>query len=296
MTPPLILHIPHASRLIPAEDRVAMVPDDATLAHELLRMTDAWTDKLVEVVTVPATRIVFPVSRLVVDPERFPEDAEEPMAEKGMGAVYTRLSTGEPLRHPDAAERARLMDRYYWPHHRRLDEAVDAALAEHGRALIVDVHSFSSVPLPHEPDQDPQRPELCIGCDAFHSPFRDDQEAVQIGMEAGFDTVAINRPFAGSLVPAKHWQRTRDVKSVMIEVRRDLCMDEETGKQWRNFGAVAAGTAWVIEALVRGCTDWASNPVVRGGGAIRLRPPPQGNRRRHPSPSRHSKQEPERLA
>lgn len=245
----LILHIPHASRLIPAEDRAAMVPDDATLARELLRMTDAWTDRLVEGVTVPAVRIVFPVSRLVVDPERFPEDADEPMSIKGMGAVYTRLSTGEPLRRPDPAERARLLDRYYWPHHRRLDEAVDAALAEHGSALIMDVHSFSAVPLPHEPDQEPQRPELCIGFDAFHSPFRSDEEAVQIGMDAGFATVAVNRPFSGSIVPAKHWQRTGKVRSVMIEIRRDHYMDQETGNQRPDFDAVASRTAGLVADL-----------------------------------------------
>jgi N-formylglutamate deformylase len=247
--PALILHIPHASRLIPAEDRAAMVPDDATLARELLRMTDAWTDKLVEGVTVRATRIVFPVSRLVLDPERFPDDADEPMAAKGMGAMYTRLSTGEPLRHPDSTERARLMDRYYWPHHRRLDEAVDAALAEHGRALIVDVHSFSSVPLPHEPDQDPERPELCIGFDAFHSPFRDDEEAVRIGQDAGFATVAVNRPFSGSIVPSRHWLRTPEVKSVMIEVRRDLYMDQETGEQRPDFGAVVLRVTRLLVGL-----------------------------------------------
>lgn len=248
----LILHIPHASRLIPAEDRAAMVPDDATLARELLRMTDAWTDKLVEGVTVPATRIVFPVSRLVLDPERFPDDADEPMAAKGMGAMYTRLSTGEPLRHPDPAERARLMDRYYWPHHRRLDEAVDAALAAHGRALIVDVHSFSSVPMAHEPDQDPQRPKLCLGFDAYHSPFRDDDEVVRIAKRAGFTTkVALNRPFSGSIVPAKHWQRTREVRSVMIEVRRDLYMSQETGEPLPGFDAVAARVTRLVEGLHR---------------------------------------------
>lgn len=245
----LVLHVPHASRTIPVEERHRYIPDDQHLAQELLRMTDAWTEELVAGVTVPATRIVFPVSRLVVDPERFPDDQDEPMASKGMGAMYTRLSTGEPLRHPDPEHRAALMDRWYWPHHARLTEAVDAALEVHGRCLIIDVHSFSSVPLPHEPDQDPRRPELCIGFDAFHSPFKDDDEAMMIGKDAGFATVALNRPFAGSIVPSKHWQRTREVRSVMIEVRRDLYMDEGTGEQGGEFDAVAGQVARMVELL-----------------------------------------------
>ena len=46
----------------------------------------------------------------MVDVERFPDDVDEPMAAKGMGAVYTRLSTGGRLREDDPAERARLME------------------------------------------------------------------------------------------------------------------------------------------------------------------------------------------
>lgn len=246
LTPDLMLHIPHASRLIPSEDRAAMLPSKRTLARELLRMTDAWTDKLVEDIAIPATHVAFPVSRLVVDPERFPNDAREPMAAKGMGAVYTSLSTGRPLRVADSDERDRLMRRYYEPHHRDLGQAIDAALVQHGRVLIVDVHSFSSVPLPHEPDQDPQRPELCIGFDEFHAPFLAD-DAIRIGREAGFASVAVNRPFSGSIVPAKHWQRTRAVKSVMIEVRRDLYMDETTGERRADFDKIAERVAKLVE-------------------------------------------------
>jgi hypothetical protein len=39
----LILHIPHASRLIPSGERGALLPDDATLSQELLRMSEAST-------------------------------------------------------------------------------------------------------------------------------------------------------------------------------------------------------------------------------------------------------------
>jgi N-formylglutamate deformylase len=250
--PAMILHIPHASRIIPFEERHRYLPDEQQLTTELLRMTDAWTEELVAGVTVPATRIVFPVSRLVIDPERFPEDRDEPMAIRGMGAMYTQLSTGELLRHPDPDHRAQLMDRWYWPHHARLTEAVDTALAEHGRALVVDVHSFSSAPLPHEPDQDPIRPKLCIGFDAFHSPFTDDEQPLQIARKAGFTTaIALNRPFAGSIVPAKHWHKNREVRSVMIEVRRDLYLNEGTGEKRADFAKVAARVSRLVEGLYR---------------------------------------------
>ncbi len=243
----LILHIPHASRHIPPEDRALLLPDEARLQRELLCMTDALTDLLLADIPAKVPRIVCPVSRLVVDVERFSDDAEEPMAARGMGAVYARLSTGEPLRSEDLGHREVLMRRWYHPHHAALQAAVDDALALHGHCLIIDMHSFNSAPLPHEPDQAPVRPELCIGFDAFHSPINE-VDARSLCAELGFKG-AVNRPFAGSIVPAAHWQRTAAVKSLMIEVRRDLYMSEASGEQLPGFSAMAARIAALVRRL-----------------------------------------------
>lgn len=247
--PPLVLHIPHSSPLIPTEERAHLVVDDETLARELLAMTDAWTDRLVAALRLPAHRLVFPISRLVVDVERFPSDVDEPMAAKGMGAVYTRLSTGERLRGDDLAERERLMDRWYRPHHAKLSDLVQRALDGNGRCLIIDVHSFPSRPLSYEPDQTPERPEICIGTDPHHSPFATDAVASAIGKEAGFVT-ALDRPFAGSIVPTSYWRSDRRVRSMMVEVRRDLYMEEDTGEPSPGFDDIAARICRLLEALV----------------------------------------------
>ena len=102
----VVLHVPHNACFIPDDERSAILLDDAALARELLAMTDAHTDALFPLTGAEAGRVVCPVSRLVCDVERFPDDAEEPMAARGMGVVYTRTSTGGthmgsrwPLRH-----------------------------------------------------------------------------------------------------------------------------------------------------------------------------------------------------
>jgi N-formylglutamate deformylase len=101
-----VLHIPHSSRLVPAEERQSIRLDDAGLSNELLRMTDAHTDELFPLTPVEAARLVFPVSRLVCDVERFPSDEDESMAKRGMGAIYTLTSKGDVLRaQPNAAHR-----------------------------------------------------------------------------------------------------------------------------------------------------------------------------------------------
>jgi hypothetical protein len=50
------------------------------------------------------------------------------MAARGMGATYTQLSTGQPLRILSETERRRLVETYYDPHHATLENAVTDAL------------------------------------------------------------------------------------------------------------------------------------------------------------------------
>jgi hypothetical protein len=45
----------------------------------------------------------------------------------------------------------------------------------------------------------------------------------------------MNRPFSGSIVPAKHLAKTTAVRSMMLEVRRDLYMSEATGTPLLEF-------------------------------------------------------------
>ena len=65
-----MLHVPHASRHVPPEERQAIGLDDAELNNELLRMTDAYTDELFPLTLVEAGRAIFPLSRLICDVER----------------------------------------------------------------------------------------------------------------------------------------------------------------------------------------------------------------------------------
>ena len=246
MRPNVIVHIPHASVLVPSAEATAFLMPPAELARELLRMTDRWTDDLSPVTPAEAARIVFGASRLVCDVERFPDDRDEPMAARGMGMIYTRTSSGAPLRAaPAADERRRVHDTWYAPHHARLAAAVHETVAAAGHCLIIDAHSFARHPLPHEPDQAPDRPAICIGTDPFHTPPALRDAAVAAAADCGW-SVAVDRPFA--LVPAVAQRTGPRVLSLMIEVRRDLYMDEGTGEKTDAFAGVRSGLAVIIEA------------------------------------------------
>jgi predicted N-formylglutamate amidohydrolase len=154
---PVLLHVPHSSTHVPAAARERIRLADADLAAELAHLTDAHTDLVAELAADRATaggtvrpwRFVNRLSRLVVDPERFPDDREE-MAAVGMGAVYTRTTHGEVLRTADDEHGADLLATYFHPYAAAVTSTVDERLAATGTVTIVDVHSYPSRALPYE--------------------------------------------------------------------------------------------------------------------------------------------------
>lgn len=243
-----IRHIPHSRTDLPEEYRNTFLLSDADLERELLRMTDRYTD---EIFGRGGERdLVFPVSRLLVDVERFEDDLREVMSDRGMGVLYTRTHDRRPLRRePEPQEREELLACYYRPHHARLEAMVNADLKSFGQALVIDCHSFPSGRLPYEvATEGDARPEICIGTDPFHTPDRLREAAVE-GFECSGFQVDVDTPFSGALVPARHYEADGRVLALMIEVRRDLYMDEETGERLDGFVDVKDILQSVIKKL-----------------------------------------------
>lgn len=213
----VILHIPHSSTVIPDDCHFLLTKDE--LAAEIEKLTDHHTHTLFNY--AGAAKVVFPVSRLVVDPERFLED---PMESVGMGAVYTHTADGEALRDISGVDRLALIDTYYHPHHNSLTRIVDDSLEQHGQCLIIDCHSFPAQPLPYETDS--KRPDVCIGTDAFHTSAELLNSLTEAFTALGY-VVAIDSPFSGTIVPLKHYHKDRRVLSAMIEVNRSLYDDPD---------------------------------------------------------------------
>jgi N-formylglutamate amidohydrolase len=244
---PLIAHIPHASTVVPVREREQIVLDGASLQRELVRLTDWHADQLFSwVLELGGLMFLSTLSRLVVDPERFASDEDEPMAAVGQGVVYTKTTDGDLLTSISPGERARRIREYHEPYHEALTVVVASTLERLGTAVILDCHSFASVPLPSEPDQSPGRPDICIGTDPFHTPAALAQ-ALESAFRAEGLTVARDRPFAGTLVPLAFLGVESGVQSVMIEVRRGLYCDEATGERSARFDA----TRDAVERAVR---------------------------------------------
>ncbi|MEV7414824.1 N-formylglutamate amidohydrolase [Streptomyces sp. NPDC089919] len=246
---PVILHVPHSSRVIPAAVRAGITLADDALERELDHITDAHTAAIAagaaaRCATTP-WRFVNERSRLVVDPERFPDDREE-MRAVGMGAVYTHTTHRQRLR-PAGFDGGPLIERYFHPYAQAMTEAVAERLAAAGRAVIIDVHSYPTRALPYELHGEGPRPPGCLGTDAFHTPPA--LLAAAAEAFAGFGGTGTDTPFAGTYVPLRHYGADLRVTALMIEIRRDTYMSEPGGPPGPGLDALATALAALVDSL-----------------------------------------------
>ncbi|WEO94029.1 N-formylglutamate amidohydrolase [Streptomyces sp. FXJ1.172] len=246
---PVLLHVPHSARAVPGDVRAGIVLDDAGLERELDHITDAHTAELAEraaeLARATPWRFVNRLSRLVVDPERFPDEREE-MAAVGMGAVYTRTTHRGELRAADTDPEP-LLERYFRPYARAMTEAVADRLAATGQAVIIDVHSYPSAPLPYELHAGGPRPPVCLGTDPFHTPPR----LTGAGREAFAPCggTGLDSPFAGTYVPLDFYGTDARVCALMVEIRRDTYMAEPGGAAGPGLEQVATALATLVDAV-----------------------------------------------
>jgi N-formylglutamate deformylase len=247
---PVVLHVPHAGVLVPAWARTHLLLDDDELAVEVAALTDHRTDAVARAAAdrarVRPWVVVNPVSRFVVDPERFPDEREE-MAAVGMAAVYTRGTRGQRIRADDPDHRDALLAAYYTPWADAVADLVDARLAATGRAMLLDVHSYPSTPLPYELHADGPRPAVCLGTDPVHTP-PDLVDAARAAF-APVGTVGLDTPFRGAYVPSRHYGVDRRVHALMLELRRDGHLVEPAGPLTAGLDVTAAALAALVDAV-----------------------------------------------
>ena len=248
---PLIAHIPHASLFIPSELRPSLLIDNEALKGELLLLTDRYADELFSCIyEIGGISFICNFSRMIVDVERFEDDQVEMMSKKGMGAVYTKTSRGMDLRVDIRTQDGQtLIERFYRPYHEAFEQEVQNLLALFEECLIMDCHSFSSNPLPFELDQDPQRPDICIGTDSFHTPPRLIETIEEFSNRTDL-RISFNKPYEGTYVPLKYLGIEKRVSSVMIEINRKLYMDENTGEKLSAFNQMKEVIEGVVKAII----------------------------------------------
>lgn len=211
----VVLNIPHSSTVIPSWAKKDIIISESELSLLVDFMTDKDVDKLWSFVPSQNKQIAS-LSRLIVDTERYRNDADEPMKQKGMGLYYTHTPFGKQFR-------LRTKDTYYKclraydEYHSSLEKKVTQCLAEHGKCIILDCHSFHD-DMNYTECEPGAFPDVCIGVNGAIGKLA--QFVIDTFSSAGYD-VKVNIPFSGALVPVKYLNDAR-VQSIMIELNRRI--------------------------------------------------------------------------
>ena len=219
----IICNIPHASTNIPnwaRKDIIISAEETEALSNF---MVDKDIDKMWDFVP-PENKQVATVSRLIVDTERYRNDKDEPMSQKGMGLYYTHTPEGKQFRLKTEDSYQKCLE-IYDEYHKSLENKVSKRLEKYGKCIILDCHSFHDG-MTYTGYDSIAFPDVCIGVNG-EVPL--EAKMIIETFKRGGCSVKLNSPFSGSLVPLKHLNDTQ-VVSVMIELNRRIYDNDSFSK------------------------------------------------------------------
>jgi N-formylglutamate amidohydrolase len=255
---PVVIAVPHAGRAYPA----AMLAAARLPRSALETIEDRYADLLVsDAVAAGAVAIVARMARAYVDLNRdpreidssilaAPQDAGEMVSSAkvtgGLGVVPSRIAAGGLVwRHPlDAADIAKRLASIHAPYHAAIAAALDAAIAHHGRAVLIDCHSM---------------PPLGTGVRVVigdrhgtSAAPRFVEAAARAAAEYGI-TVSRNRPYAGGHTLDRHGSPRTGRQAFQVEIDRTLYLD--TAQRDRGPGLFRARAIFAAIAAAVGRVD-----------------------------------------
>ncbi len=254
---PVVISVPHAGRDYDA----GLIADAAVGIDRLRLLEDRHAERLVEKAMVTgATIFTATRPRAWLDLNRDPREIDMGMVtgtlpgarpsartRAGLGLVPRRLGNGPELwrRKLDATEiEARISD-HHRPWHAALDAALDAALALHGSAILLDCHSMP----PLRPDAGGMRADLVIGDRHGRSASEGLVARIEMVARAAGLRVARNSPYAGGHALDRHGRPEAGVHAIQIEICRSLYLDAALDHLGPGLGAMQELIAEIHAAL-----------------------------------------------
>lgn len=249
---PLLVSVPHAGTVIPADQRPRYVP--RALAVE---DTDWFMEEVYGFVRELGASLLVPRhSRYLIDLNRPPENLPMYPGVNNTELCPTRFFSGDALyregQAPDDTEIARRLQTYWQPYHRALQAELARLKAEHGHALLFDGHSIKSQ-LPWLFDG--QLPDINLGTvnGASCAPSLRAALSDVLAAQTQFTHVVDGR-FKGGYITRRYGQPAQGVHAVQLEKCWRCYMEEAPP-----FGLDASRLSHlqpVLRTLVTTMLDW----------------------------------------
>jgi N-formylglutamate amidohydrolase len=247
---PVLLSVPHSGRVYDS----AVLNNAAQGRRCLETLEDPLVDRLAwRAIAAGIGAVIQPVPRAVIDCNRDEDEVDPaaiagispapvgPRARHGLGLIPSRTYRhGALWRRPiDRAELKHRLDQIHRPYHRALTECLNSLQAVHGEALLLDCHSMPSRP--------GKQAEIVIGDrHGASSAGWVSAEAARIIRAAGF-TAALNDPYAGGAIIARHGAPYDGVHALQLEIDRSLYLDRDGRTAGPGFDRIAS----LIESLAQ---------------------------------------------
>lgn len=224
---------PHSGRDYPA----ALIERTILSMRQLRSSEDAFVDRLASAAPdLGAPLIAAQIPRAYVDFNRGADELDPALIEgvsssilnarvrAGLGVV-PRVVAGARAIYAGKIPRAEVDRRiaaHWQPYHQAIETLMTQALTDHGRAVLIDLHSMPSEAL----DQLSGRPQIVLGDRFGTSSGPQVVDMVERAFTAEGFVVARNRPFAGAFIAQSHGRPTQGRHVVQVEIDRGLYMDE----------------------------------------------------------------------
>lgn len=260
---PVVLSVPHAGRDYPLVLRSALRLPLAALTP----LEDRHVDAVARGARTTETMLVQTRARAWIDLNRG-EDERDPRVDEGaapiaqpiassklrsgLGLVPRRASNAGDLwrRRFTAEDIAQRIDQAYRPYHAALDEALAAARARFGVAVLLDVHSMPPLTA-HTPAAMPARIVLGDRFGRSAAPrfvARLESEAAAAGVP-----VALNAPYAGGHILKRHGRPAAGIHAIQLEFDRSLYLD----RRLDGVGPGLEATVGLLRAMLAALADEA---------------------------------------
>ncbi|HYC95035.1 MAG TPA: N-formylglutamate amidohydrolase [Sphingomicrobium sp.] len=247
---PVLLSIPHAGR----EYDQQVLANAAQGRCALETLEDPLVDRLCwRAITAGLGAVIQNVPRAVIDCNRDESEVDPaavdgispapvgPRARFGLGLVPSRTHRhGALWRRPiDKAELNQRIEQVHHAYHAALADALDALAQRFGEVILIDCHSMPA-----------RRGQADIVIGDRHGSSAAPwvaAEVARIGRAAGFK-LALNDPYAGGAIVARHGRPVEGIHAIQVEIDRSLYLKNDARSPGIGFDRIAS----LIEAMASG--------------------------------------------
>ncbi|WP_433990257.1 hypothetical protein SuNHUV7_16790 (plasmid) [Pseudoseohaeicola sp. NH-UV-7] len=251
---------PHSARNYPH----AFVRQSVLDEHIIRSSEDAFVDQLFGCAPeFGAPFLKAGVPRAYLDLNRSPDELDpaliegvekhghNPRVASGLGVIPRVVANGRAIYRGKLrrAEAQRRIDQYWYPYHHALQNLLDQALSDHGRAILIDCHSMPHEAMDGIARSGVKRPEIVLG-DRFGAAANGE---IVDRIESAFATagfvVSRNAPFAGAYVTQAYGRPSRQQHAIQVEIDRSIYMNEILIRPNKNFDAFQRTLRGVIAEI-----------------------------------------------